>query len=187
MGIKTEQNPAKISHQKPYFVCLLAGIVGGAITILCALLIIYIFIDIDFIKNAQCSSVGRYNYCFFDSAWDSAEYLSTITSFYSSIITLLIGLLAVIATLAFLVIRASAKHHVQETLESEVQRYFETRAASQLIESQIESISKKLFDIAQKQMEEHQGEKITNVQSRLERLIEYLDEEGFVFEGTLKS
>lgn len=110
----TGSNGANAKVEKSTFwICFIVGMAGGLAATLAALLFIYFFIDISFVKNASCGSNRAFQYCFFDKAWDSGEYLSAITTFYGTIITILIGFLAILATLAFLVVRISAGHHAR--------------------------------------------------------------------------
>ena len=96
------------------------GAIGAIIALLVSVFAVYLFIDLSFLSSASCGAADDYVYCFFDEKWDSGTYLSTITGFYSTIITLLIALLGVVAGLAFIVIRSSALQQAEESIEKEV-------------------------------------------------------------------
>lgn len=163
------------SQKYNFFTCLIAGVFGGVFASLSIVLFIYNFIDIDFVQNAKCGQNGSFHYCFFDEAWDSGEYLSAITTFYGTIITILIGLLAVLATLAFLVVRTSAGHHAQEAMENEVERYFGSNAA-------VESIQRKVGQITKERV----SQETKALESRLEAITVALEENGYKISGTIK-
>ena len=168
-------NGANARSQKVNFwICFFAGVSGGIAATLAIVLALYHFIDIDFVKNASCGSQGTLHYCFFDKDWDSGEYLSAITTFYGTIITILIGLLAILATLAFLVVRTSAGHHAQEAMEGEVERYFASNAA-------VTSIEGKLGVLADTIVER----KTRELAVRLETIITVLEEDGYDIPGTI--
>lgn len=168
-------NGANAKVQKTTFlVCFFAGAAGGVIATLAVVLSIYLFVDIDFVKNASCGSKGTFHYCFFDEAWDSGEYLSAITTFYGTIITILTGFLAILATLAFLVVRTSAGHHAQEAMEGEVERYFASNAAVISIESKLGMLADSMVEARTRELA-----------VRLETIITVLEEDGFDVPGTI--
>jgi hypothetical protein len=168
-------NGANAKSQKvTFWTCFFAGVVGGIAATLAIVLALYLFVDIDFVKNASCGSKGTFHYCFFDKDWDSGEYLSAITTFYGTIITILIGFLAILATLAFLVVRVSAGHHAQEAMEGEVERYFASNAA-------VISIEGKLGALAETFVEQRTRE----LAVRLETIITVLEEDGYDIPGTI--
>lgn len=119
---------------------ILSGAVGAIVIIFLAIFIGYKTLDISFLKTASCSEGNGIIYCFFDKKWDSETYLSVITSFYSTIITILIALLGVVAGLAYIVIRGSTLQRAEEAIEKEVDRYFETSKAEEKIHKGIEKV-----------------------------------------------
>jgi large-conductance mechanosensitive channel len=169
-----QNGPTAKTQKAAFWVCFFAGVVGGIVATLAIVLILYLFVDIDFVKNATCGVDGKFHYCFFDKAWDSGEYLSAITTFYGTIITILIGFLAILATLAFLVVRISAGHHAQESMEGEVERYFASNAA-------VISIEGKLGALADTMIEQRTRE----LAVRLETIITVLEEDGYDIPGTI--
>lgn len=157
-----------------FLVCFLAGVAGGVAATLAIVLSIYSFIDIDFVTNASCGAKDNFQYCFFDEAWDSGEYLSAITTFYGTIITILIGFLAILAALAFLVVRTSAGHHAQEAMEGEVERYFASNAAVVSIEGKLSALADDVFE-----------ERSRDLAVRLETIITVLEEDGYDIPGAI--
>jgi hypothetical protein len=172
-AVKGETTTAK-SQKINFWICFFAGVVGGIVATLGIVLMLYLFVDIDFVKNANCGAQGSFHYCFFDERWDSGEYISAITTFYGTIITILVGFLAILATLAFLVVRISAGHHAQEAMEGEVARYFASNAA-------VTSIEQKLGELADDIVEQRTRE----LAVRLETIITVLEEDGFDIPGTI--
>lgn len=157
-----------------YWTCFCAGIAGGILATLTVVLLLYSFVDIDFIKNSSCFSNGPLHYCFFDEKWDSGEYLSAITTFYGTIITILIGFLAILATLAFLVVKTSAGHHAKEAMEGEVERYFTSNASIILIDEKLGNLTDKFVEA-----------KTRELAVRLETIITILEEDGYDIPGTI--
>lgn len=119
-------------------VSIVSGAIGATLALFLIILIGYIFIDFSFLKDSSCTETAEFTYCFFDKAWDSGTYLSAVTSFYNTIITVLMGLLAVVAAFAFLTIRASAFQRGEETIEKEVERYFGTDRAEDKVRKTLE-------------------------------------------------
>lgn len=130
-------NENKISTSNIAVSIFLGGI-GTFVALLIAALAAYIFIDISFLSNTGCNKGKDYVYCFFEKEWDSGTYLSTITSFYSTVITILIALLGVVAGFAIFVIRGSTLERGDEVIEKEVDRYFETDKAKAKISDSAE-------------------------------------------------
>ncbi len=162
------------AQKTTFWVCFIAGVAGGIFATLSIILSIYVFVDVDFVNNASCGSRGNFHYCFVDEAWDSGAYLSAITTFYGTIITILIGVLAILATLAFLVVRTSAGHHAQEAMEGEVERYFASNAAVVSIEGKLSALADSLVE-----------QRTRELAVRLETIITALEEDGFDIPGTI--
>lgn len=114
-------------------VSLFFGVVGASIVMFLVIFAAYFMLDLSFVSNASCGSTGEAAYCFFDDKWDSDTYLSIITEFYSTVITVLIFLVGVMAAFAYVVIRGSAMQQAEEEIEREVDRYFETGKAQERI------------------------------------------------------
>lgn len=168
------QNNGSKGQKAAYWTCFCAGMAGGLLASLGTTLALYLFVDLDFVKNAQCGSQLGLNYCFFDEKWDSGEYLSAITTFYGTIITILTGFLAVIATLAFLVVRTSAGHHAKEAMEGEVERYFASNAAILLMETKIGALAENAVEA-----------RTRDLAVKLETVITVLEEDGYDVPGTI--
>lgn len=162
------------SQKVTFWTCFFAGVAGGTAATLLIVLALYLFVDVDFVKNASCGNKGAFYYCFFDQNWDSGEYLSAITTFYGTIITILVGFLAILATLAFLVVRTSAGHHAQEAMEGEVERYFASNAAVISIEGKLQTLADTLVE-----------QRTRELAVRLETIITVLEEDGYDVPGTI--
>ena len=119
---------------------VLFGAVGAFAALLVAVFAGYIILDFSFLPAASCGGNDDYVYCFFDKNWDSGTYLSVITEFYSTIITVLMGLLGTVAAFAFFAIRGSAFQRAEETIEKEVERYIDTDKAKDIIHRSLETI-----------------------------------------------
>ena len=122
-------------------VSVLSGMVGAFVAILIAAYAAYFFIDFSFLLEASCGNEKEFIYCFIDEKWDSATYLSVIDGFYSTIIAVLMGLLGAVVAFAFFSIRGSALQRAEETIEKEVDRYFETEKATEKIHKSTETVS----------------------------------------------
>lgn len=107
-------------------VSIFFGAVGAFAVLLLAVFSGYWVLDLSFLSTASCGRDDDYVYCFFDDVWDSATYLSVVTSFYSTVITVLIALMALVAGLAYIAIRNSYFQRGEETIEKEVVRFFKT-------------------------------------------------------------
>lgn len=118
------------------------GAVGALVALLLAFLAGYIYIDFSFLPAASCGGSENYVYCFFSENWDSETYLSVVSGFYSTIITILIFLLGAVAALAFIVIRGSALQQAEEAIEKEVDRFFETSKAEEKIHEGLEKVGR---------------------------------------------
>lgn len=152
------------------FACFFAGFLGGLAALLITFLIVYHFFDFHFIENASCGEGKALAYCFFDKQWNSSTYLSIITSFYSIVIAMLIGLLGAVAAFAFLSIRTSALRQAEGDIEKQVDIYFEQTKAEEKIQKGL------------KQLGNVEIEKLGN---RLEAIEIALEEAGLLPEETL--
>jgi len=164
------------SQKATFWACFAVGLAGGTVATLLIVLALYLFVDVEFVKNAKCGGTGTFQYCFFDKNWDSGEYLSAVTTFYGTIITILIGFLAILATLAFLVVRISAGHHAQEAMEGEVERYFASNSAAISIEGKLKALTDIIVEARTRELA-----------VRLETIITVLEEDGFNVPGTIST
>lgn len=102
----------------------LAGATGALAVILLVGMLVYWQTGFQFLHQDACGSYKGSRFCFFDDRWDTETYLATISTFYGTIITVLVGLLAFVAAFAFFAVRASALSHAEEKVSEEVHRYF---------------------------------------------------------------
>lgn len=131
---------AEDNSKRHIAVSLFFGAMGALVVLLSVVFVGYLLIDFSFLPDASCGGSDDYVYCFFDDKWDSETYLSVVSGFYSTIITILIFLLGTVAALAFIVIRGSAFREAEEAMEKEVDRYFESSKAEGKIHKWLEKI-----------------------------------------------
>lgn len=106
------------------------------------------FVDIRFVSEAACQHIdslnlgGKFTYCFYGEDWDEETYLSAISGFYTALITVLIAVQALVSVLAFVVVKASNKSAIEDQIESELPKYFDSVRAVDRVKSFVESASK---------------------------------------------
>ncbi|MCL7999648.1 hypothetical protein M8994_15485, partial [Brucella sp. 21LCYQ03] len=86
-----------------------------------------------FVNSSNCVEMNGQPVCFLSSPLADIDVLSTMTSFYSNLIVLLVALLTITAAFAALTIRASAKNHVENELPQLTQRFFESDDGKEII------------------------------------------------------
>ncbi|MBT3306739.1 MAG: hypothetical protein HN377_09680 [Alphaproteobacteria bacterium] len=101
------------------------GAVGAFGAMVFAIFVASRFFDFSFLQEASCREGDNYIYCFFDKKWDSGTYLSIITSFYSTVIAVLIGLLGAVVAFAYITIKGTSHQWVEDVAEKAIGRYFE--------------------------------------------------------------
>lgn len=82
---------------------------------------------INLIEPSNCIHNNIISACYFDKTWYSSNYLSTLTSFYNTIIVILITIITLIGALAFLSIKHSAKNQIDAQLPELTEDYFNGR------------------------------------------------------------
>lgn len=123
----TESIKTKNGNVRPLWLVVVASATSTLFTILIFLLWLRYYVDFSFFPASACIPGGsKVHFCVFSDETNSEAYLSIISSFYGTIITVLMGMLALVAGLAFLTIRAQALRQSEEAIEYEVKRYFET-------------------------------------------------------------
>ncbi|MFC4346982.1 hypothetical protein ACFO5Q_03910 [Kordiimonas lipolytica] len=130
------------------------GAAGSLLAVLAVFTLIAIFFDVGFLPEVLCDKKYPGRVCFYDDAWDSETYLSVITGFYGTIITILVGLLGVVAAFAFFVIRGDAIRQSEEAIEDEIKRYFSTVAAEKMVSTSLTKVAESRRTEIEKQMRE---------------------------------
>ena len=159
-------------NSKNVAISTLAGAIGAIVVLLLAAFVGYLFLDLSLLSSASCGSADDYVYCFFDDDWDSGTYLSIITSFYSTVITVLLGLLGAVAAFTFFAIRSSAFQQAEETIANEVERFF--------------TIDKRAKEVIKDSLPELVEDEFKDVADRLENIETQLEEQGLLTLRTLE-
>lgn len=134
---------ARLDLTRSIMVPALAGIVGALVAALAIGLIVYWWTDFRFLRQDACGVYNGAAFCVLDDRWDTETYLSTISAFYGTIITVLIGLLAFVAAFAFFAVRASALSHAEDKVAEEVHRYFsDSKSGDERITAILAELSK---------------------------------------------
>ena len=151
-----------------FFICV---IVGFAIFV-----IFYRFQWVDFhlLSSIDCEPLkeGR-TICFFDNEnkWNSDTYLSTITSFYSTIITILLAVLTLLSVVAFLVIRSSSIESAERRAEKIVEKYIGSSEFRDMLSNEVT-----------KSVKEATEENLNKISVRLELVENVLLDKGILEE-----
>lgn len=150
---------------------LAVSIVGAIIVNVTIFTVVNYFFDFNFITKYNCGETLSIHYCLFNSEFNKDSYLSIISNFYNTVITVLLALSAILATLAFVVIKESAKQHTLDAVSIELEKYFAGDKSQKDIASKIESLV---------------AEKITEIdktnQKQFEAIRIALEDEGIVVE-----
>jgi len=154
--------------------CVLAGTSGSIIVLLVIGVIGMVWWDPIFVNLMQssehmCEAHMEGYYCFFSQNWDDGTYLSSITGFYTNLITVLLALMAIMSALSFVVIRSSAKGHIEDYVDNVI----EQPHMKHMFDEQISNAVTKNIDY---------GELSSRV-DEIERILE--DEIGSKVSGTL--
>lgn len=135
MAVNSQNNGMMRKEYGIYWKYLLCAVVTTVSLAMLAVLFFKMNMDVKFLSQAACQQVKvtpfskEYTFCFYGSDWDEGTYLSSITNFYSSLVTVLIAVQGLVSALAFIVIKASNKRIIEEEVESELPKYFGTVAA----------------------------------------------------------
>lgn len=146
--------------------CMLLGVIGTLITLIILALAVHHYIDPSFLTNYLVKNTqGGYTVYFFDEVWDSETYLSIITTFYATIITILVTLLGAVAALAIFAIKGASLEKTEEVAEKEVRRFFGKSSTDDRIKGFLKGIVKSEID-----------EKFAELDTRVTKIGEILEE-----------
>jgi len=127
--------------------------------------------------ESDCFTLGHQSICFFDNTMTSDGMIAVLSSFYTNLIVILIGILTLIGIIAALSLRYSAKQHVEAELPTLTENFFTNNSGKTLLDERIaEKIGEMKGTVSQlsEKSGEH-GEFIAGFSERLEHL-EYLVE-----------
>lgn len=159
-------------NSKNVAISTLAGAIGAIVVLVLVAFVGYLFLDLSLLSSTSCGRGDEYVFCFFDDNWDSGTYLSVITSFYSTVITVLLGLLGAVAAFTFFAIRSSAFQQAEETIANEVERFFTT--------------DKRAKEVIKDSLPELVEDEFKDVADRLENIETQLEEQGLLTLRTLE-
>lgn len=175
VGLNMEKNNltgGEKRNSKSVAISTLAGAIGATVVLVLVAFVGYLFLDLSLLSSTSCGRGDEYIYCFFDDDWDSGTYLSVITSFYSTVITVLLGLLGAVAAFTFFAIRSSAFQQAEETIANEVDRFFTTdMRAKEVVRDGVQQVAEGEFK---------------QIIRRLEKIETELEEQGLLTVGTLE-
>ncbi|WP_313138050.1 hypothetical protein [Paracoccus jeotgali] len=128
--------------------------------------------------ESDCLTYANQSICFFDNTMTSDGMIAALSSFYTNLIVILIGILTLIGIVAALSLRYSAKQHVEAELPTLTKNFFTDNSGRTLLIEQIAEGSREMKGTVDGLSEKsgHHSEFIAGFSERLERL-EYLVEE----------
>lgn len=172
------------------FRIFLIAIVSNALTITILLLVCFIFFDAKFISLETCkleSNPNFKNFCFYSEKWNESTYISAVTSFYSTVITILVSLQALITWLSFIVIKNSHKNHIETEIQSNLPRLLNDslnkKETKDLISNEIEILVSNIIDEKNKELIIENN----SLNERIEKITEFLENEGFEIQSFLEN
>lgn len=122
--------------------------------------------------ESDCWTYADQSICFFDNTMTSEGMIAVLSSFYTNLIVILIGILTLIGIIAALSLRYSAKQHVEAELPTLTENFFTNNSGRTLLIEQIAEGSREMRVTVDRLLEksrEH-GEFIAGFSERLERL-----------------
>lgn len=131
------ENSAFSLRAKHLFFCIAASLASS-------FLVFYIFysymVDSAFYDGESCLSLSNAQVCYFakNSVWSDSSYLQTITGFYTSIITVLIGIIAIVATVGAYTIKASIRAQAEQEMPLYVASHFDHVSGQNQVRSVVE-------------------------------------------------
>ncbi|MEP0503330.1 MAG: hypothetical protein ABJD13_02475 [Paracoccaceae bacterium] len=128
-------------------------------------------VDIKFLEDVACQrqqGAGPFptvSYCFYSEEWDSATYLSVISTFYTTLITVLIALQALISWISFIVIRNSNRQEIESEIEKEIPNFFRTRDADTILRNALNENLASAAEAALKEARDYEDKAVEALQS----------------------
>lgn len=118
-----------------FSICMIIGIASSVSTVILFVLYIKFSGNTHLIQPSNCLFNDVVSACYFDRMWDSSSYLSALTSFYNTVIVVLLTVITLIGALAFLSVKHSAKSHVDAQLPSTTSDYFKSEDGQNKLKS----------------------------------------------------
>lgn len=127
--------------------------------------------------ESDCLTLTDQSICFFDNTMTPDGMIAVLSSFYTNLIVILIGILTLIGIIAALSLRYSAKQHVEAELPTLTNNFFTNNTGRGLLIEQIAEVNREMKANVEELREKSRdyGEFIAGFSDRLERL-EYLVE-----------
>ena len=117
-------------------------------------------------------------HCIFGKDWNESGYLSIITNFYTTIITILIAVVGVISVFAFIVVRTNAAAQAREEAEQVVEEKVEAVLAGGPIRRDVDDQIEKMIN-RQLRLTQEGLDKLPEIVERLNRLDVFLEDLGY--------
>lgn len=120
----------------------LVGIFGVVVPICVNLAFFWFMRQTAFYSAPNCSTISDVFYCYLNQGgtWSDATYLQTITGFYTSVITILIAALAVVATFGAYTLKVSARAQIEQEIPSHISDYFDRDKGKDLLAKQATTV-----------------------------------------------
>ncbi|WGR57416.1 hypothetical protein [Paracoccus versutus] len=120
----------------------LVGVFGVFVPICVNLAFFWFMRKTVFYSAPNCSTVSDVFYCYLNQggAWSDATYLQTITGFYTSVITILIAALAVVAAFGAYTLKASARAQIEQEIPPHISDYFDRDKGKELLAKQAATV-----------------------------------------------
>ncbi len=128
------------------------GVITASVVLFVSFYLFNFFVDIKFISSSACLReqkiffVEGMTVCLLSDNWNDSTYLSAVTGFYSTVISLLIGILALTTWLSFAILRSSHKREIEQQVVEEVPHYLGGEAGSQILQAAISKSGDKAIE-----------------------------------------
>lgn len=156
-------------YHRDFVVALLAALL--AILIVAFIFwILWVFVfDVNnlLLDDGSCVEKNGGISCFIktDKTWDANEYLGIVSGFYSTIITLLIAILAIFSFVGLFVIRNSYRSMIEDAVERELPNYFEKKTNE-------EKLKDAVYDVVERRI----GKRIEALEAENQKIQGILEE-----------
>lgn len=176
----SQDNPNTLSMLKGLTVGIV--MVTAVLTTLLTLSVVYWWTRLRVIfstfPESDCLTLKKQSICFFNNSMTSDGMIAVLSSFYTNLIVILIGILTLIGIIAALSLRYSAKQQVEAELPAITKGFFANNSGRKLLIGLISEETGEIrgnIDTLLSRADEH-SEFIAGFSERLEKL-EYLIEE----------
>ena len=122
---------------KSFWVPLSSAILGALLACAIFSLIVYFKTDFALLDADFCGKRFDWVLCYASAEWNEESYLATITSFYETIIVVLLSLLTALAFFSFVIIRSDTKEWVLEGVNTQFEVFTRTADFQTRLEEQV--------------------------------------------------